>query len=267
MRGARALVLVLFFLSGASGLVYEIAWTRQLGLLFGVSVFATSAVLAAFMGGLGLGSFLFGRLIPTRSNPLRAYAWLEAGIAVSALAVGPALAAAEPLYVALARMLEGNYLLFSLARALLAILVLLVPTTLMGGTVPAIAGVLVNRRDEVGWSTGLLYAANTSGAFVGCIAAGFALVHWLGLSAAVRVAVVVNLGISAVILLGGVGSRAERAPRPPPPTGTSHRRPAAPRSSSPWPYSRSRASPPWASRCSGHAPWCSTSTTRTTPSP
>jgi spermidine synthase len=191
-------------------------WTRQLGLLFGVSIFATSAVLAAFMGGLGLGSFFFGRLVPARVNPVRAYALLELGIGLSALLVGPVLANAAPLYVALARALEDHFLLFNLARALLAILVLLVPTTLMGATVPAIAGFLVKRRAHIGWSTGLLYAANTFGAFVGCIAAGFALVPTLGLSTTVYAAVAVNLGIAGVILLSGLGTgveeRTERAP-------------------------------------------------------
>lgn len=206
MNRERAIVLVLFFFSGATGLVYEVVWTRQLGLLFGVSIFATSAVLAAFMGGLGLGSFLYGRLVSARARPVRVYALLELGIGLSALVVGPVLANLAPLYVTLARALEDHFLLFNLSRALLAIAVLLVPTTLMGATVPAIAGYLIKQRDRVGWNTGLLYAANTFGAFVGCISAGFALVPTLGLSTTVYTAAAVNLTIAAVILVGGIAS-------------------------------------------------------------
>ena len=214
MRHERVLVLVLFFMSGATGLVYEVVWTRQLGLLFGVSIFATSAVLAAFMGGLGLGSFFFSRLVSARANPVRVYALLELGIGLTALVVGPILANAQPLYVMLARALEDHFILFNLSRALMAIVVLLVPTTLMGATVPAIAGFLIKRQDRIGWNTGLLYAANTFGAFVGCVTAGFALVPTLGLSTTVYTAVAVNLGIAAVILIGGVGSREEATTTP-----------------------------------------------------
>lgn len=204
--GERLVVLVLFFLSGACGLVYEVVWTRHLSLVFGITVFATSAVLAAFMGGLALGSYLVGRWIDRHANPLRVYALLEAGIGLYALAVPLLFAALTPVYVAIAQRLEGHFLLFNLARAILAVGVLLVPTTLMGGTVPAIGRYLVARRETVGWNVGLLYAVNTCGAVVGTLVTGFVLLAWMGLAATTALAAAVNLAIAAVVLLGRLGA-------------------------------------------------------------
>src|SRR5512138_1017583 len=80
----RTAVLTLFFISGACGLVYEVVWMRLLTLVFGATTFATSTVLASFFAGLALGSFLFGRLIDRGHQPLRVYAFLEAGVGVFA---------------------------------------------------------------------------------------------------------------------------------------------------------------------------------------
>jgi spermidine synthase len=97
----RLLVLIAYLLSGACGLIYEVVWTRHLSLTFGISVFATSAVLAAFMAGLGLGSYLVGRWIDRSRNPIRVYALLEAGIGLYALIVPWIFLLLEPLYISL----------------------------------------------------------------------------------------------------------------------------------------------------------------------
>ena len=201
----RALVLVLFFLSGACGLIYEVVWTRSLSLVFGITVFATSAVLAAYMGGLALGSYIVGRSIDRHPNPLRIYALLEAGIGLYALALPYLFKAIEPVYLAIAQALEGHFILFNFARGILAAGLLLIPTTLMGGTVPAIGRYLVTRRDTVGWNIGLLYGLNTLGAVVGCVATGFVLLPWLGMAWTTTLAAAANLGIAAVVVLGGLG--------------------------------------------------------------
>ena len=78
----RSHLLILFFLSGISGLIYQIAWIRQASLTFGVSVYAFSAVLTAYMGGLAFGSYFLGKRIDQVAHPLRVYAWLEVGIAI-----------------------------------------------------------------------------------------------------------------------------------------------------------------------------------------
>jgi len=212
----RRLVLAAFVLSGASGLVYEVLWTRMLSLTFGVTVFATSAVLAAYMAGLGLGSWLAGRRADRAADPVRVYATLEIGVGLYALAVPAILHALTPTYVALARPLEGHFLLFNVARAGLAFLVLLVPTTLMGGTVPLIGRYLVTRADAVGWSIGLLYAVNTAGAVLGCLLAGFVLIGTLGMWRTTLLAATVNLGIGLALFVLPRSARPESRPAPAP---------------------------------------------------
>src|SRR5215471_11743337 len=103
----RRLLLGLFFLSGISGLLYEVAWTRMLHLLFGDTVLAVSTVLASFMAGLALGSFWIGRSIDRRPRVLTLYAGLEAGIAITAVLLPVVLHALTPLYVWLHQHLQG----------------------------------------------------------------------------------------------------------------------------------------------------------------
>ena len=200
MLNARVLVLLLFFLSGAAGLVYEVVWTRQLSLIFGISVFAVSAVLAAYMGGLALGSMLFGRWVDRHRNPVRTYAWLEIGIGISALAVPFALKAIEPIYLSIANVLEGQFLAFNFARATLAVLVLLVPTTLMGATLPLLVSHATARSHNVGRSVGMLYFANTLGAAAGAFAAGMVLLGMFGLAGTVNGAAVLNLLLAVAVI-------------------------------------------------------------------
>ena len=200
MRGRR-LVLACYILSGACGLVYEVVWTRRLSLTFGITVFATSTVLAAFMAGLGLGSYLVARRIDRSPNPVRVYALLEVGIGLYALAVPWIFDALEPLYT-------------TVARAAVAFAVLLVPTTMMGGTVPAIGRYLVRHPGSVGWNVGLLYALNTLGAVAGCLAAGFVLVASLGMSGTIALTAAANVALGALLLLAGVGADGAERPAP-----------------------------------------------------
>jgi spermidine synthase len=103
--------LLVFFLSGATGLVYEVLWTRQLAMIFGVTTYAFSTVLATYMGGLALGSYLMGRRVDRVRNPLLLYAALEAAIGLYELVVPELFKALRPLYVGLAH-LELSYPVF-----------------------------------------------------------------------------------------------------------------------------------------------------------
>jgi spermidine synthase len=192
----RGALVAIFFLSGAAGLVYEVVWSRQLSLTFGVTTYAVATVLATFMGGLALGSWLLGRAADRWANPLLAYALLEAGIGVYALLVPYLFAAQRASYVVL-RQLDLPYAVFSLGRGLLAGLVLLVPTTLMGGTFPILTRFWVRSRDQVAGGAGLLYFVNTAGAIAGCMAAGFWLIERLGIAGTNRLAASANLAIAA----------------------------------------------------------------------
>src|SRR5262245_19446495 len=177
----RRLLLVLFFLSGISGLLYEVAWTRMLHLLFGDTVLAVSTVLASFMAGLALGSYWVGRYVDRRPRVLGLYAGLEAGIALSALLVPVALSSLTPLYVRLHQYFHASFWLLSLVRFVLAFGLLCLPTALMGATLPAMSRYIVRNNATLGWKVGVLYALNTGGAVLGAFAAGFLLLGRVGL--------------------------------------------------------------------------------------
>lgn len=193
------LLLLLFFGSGASGLIYQVVWMRALALALSVTVYAVATVLCAFMAGLALGAFVAGRLADRLRRPLLVFGLLEIGIAVTGLAAPRVLLASGPAYGWLAAELGEATLALAVARFLFASAVLLIPCTLMGMTLPLLSRAVVAREDEVGRGAGGLYAANTLGAVAGCIAAGFFLIPSLGLTATSSVAAAVNLvvGITA----------------------------------------------------------------------
>jgi spermidine synthase len=185
-REARTTTVIagLLFLSGAAGLIYQVAWVRLLGLAFGVTVYAISTVLAAFMGGLAIGSFFGGRRADMVRRPLRVYGLVELGVGATALLTPWAFRLLQDAYGGLSQVLDPSQapLLAGGVRAALAFAVLLVPTALMGATLPlAVRGVRAlhheaNPTRGDAWTMGVLYATNTSGAIVGCLLSGFVLI-------------------------------------------------------------------------------------------
>ncbi|MBI2455692.1 MAG: fused MFS/spermidine synthase [candidate division NC10 bacterium] len=200
MNAARALWLLCCFLSGATGLVYEITWTRSLTLVFGSTTFAVSTVLAAFMGGLGAGALAIGKIVDRVGRPLRVYALLELGIAGSALALPVVLPALVPLYRAAWERYHAAFVTLSLLRFGILFVLLLVPTMLMGGTLPALVKLFERRDRGLGRPAGLLYGLNTLGAVAGAAVAGFVLLPALGLRRTTMLAAAMNLAIGAVAL-------------------------------------------------------------------
>ncbi len=195
---SRQAILFLFFFSGASALVYEVVWGRMLTLVFGGTSFAISTVLAAFMGGLALGSYLFGRLIDKRGHPLLVYGLLEAGIGVWALLIPWLLGLLDSAYGFLYRELDPSFYTLSLLRFALTFLIILVPTTMMGGTLPVLMRLLTATGALVGRTSALLYFANTFGAVAGTFIAGFALIPSLGLRGTTHLAVLINFMVTAL---------------------------------------------------------------------
>jgi spermidine synthase len=195
----RRVVVGLFVVSGISALMYEIAWTRLLNLLFGDTVLAMSTVLASFMAGLALGGFWGGRIIDRRSHVLTIYAALEVGIGLAALLLLVALKAITPLYIWLHQQLHTTFYLFSLLRFLLAFSLLLLPTTLMGATLPVLSRYVVRAHATLGRNMGLLYALNTAGAVLGCFAAGYVLIGSVGLYQTVSLGAALNLAIGLAV--------------------------------------------------------------------
>lgn len=211
-ESVRGLVLLCFLLSGASGLIYEVVWTRDLALVFGTTSFAVSTVLTAFMAGLGLGSWLFGRWADRLAKPLLLYGVLELGIGVSALLVPVLLAVATPLYQTLWEAYQPAFWTFSLLRLLLAFAVLLIPTTLMGGTLPALAKFYTRTQTSAGLDLGTLYGVNTLGAVLGAGAAGFWLLPAVGMRQTTWLAVLLNLTVGGFAVAMAVGERAPMKP-------------------------------------------------------
>jgi spermidine synthase len=207
-RASFLLPLAFFFVSGACALVYQVVWVRQLLLLTGSTTAAVSTVLATFMAGLGLGAWAFGARADRSASPLRLYAYLELGIGLYALVLPQILAAATPSYVAVARALAGHPAALLLLRAGLGGLVLVVPTVLMGGTLPVLVRYVGRSLERFGTDLGLLYGANLVGGVVGSLAAGFVLIRWLGIHGATLTAVLANLlvGLAALLVAGHIGA-------------------------------------------------------------
>ena len=198
MRSRYALIVTLFSLSGVSALLYQFVWIRLFSHLLGGTSLAISTVLAAFMGGLAIGSRLFGNRADAVARPLRLYAFLEIGIAVVGGAVPFLILAARPIYVALVA--DSGVLAVSAVRIGLAAVLVLPATILMGGTLPVLSRHVVRERDRIGRGLGLLYAANTLGAVAGSFLAGFVLIEALGLVACTAAAAGLNLVIGIVML-------------------------------------------------------------------
>jgi spermidine synthase len=205
---AFKIISLCFILSGATGLIYEVLWARMLGLVFGATTLAVSTVLAAFMGGLALGSALAGKFAPRIRKPLSTYGWIEIGIAIYALLVPLLFRLVDYVYALIWQQLHPGYFAFSLWRFVLSGLVLLVPTTLMGATLPVLAAALVRSSLTDSNSVTRLYACNLLGAILGTLVAGFVLLPLLGVRTTIAVAAVLNVlvGVVAIFLQRRTGS-------------------------------------------------------------
>ncbi|HET9326878.1 MAG TPA: fused MFS/spermidine synthase [Candidatus Eisenbacteria bacterium] len=188
-------------MSGAVSLVYQVLWMRELGLLFGNTAQAGATTLTAFFLGLALGGFAAGKIAPRLGNPLRAYGWIEIGVAVTAVAYFGLMSLYGAIVPALFRSLGSRPELFLLAKFGLGILVLLPPSCLIGATLPLVGEHIVRGRDTLGRGGTILYALNTLGAALGALAAGFFLPLALGFRGAYAVAIASNLVLGIVLIV------------------------------------------------------------------
>src|SRR6266704_2114920 len=205
MRSKQALTYgVLFFLSGATGLIYELLWVRVLYQSFGSTIQSVTTVVAAYMGGLGLGAWLFGRIVDRAPRPAVLYGRLEIAIGVFGIISPLVLGLAHWVYIGTAGALALGGGASVALRFGLAALVLLIPTTLMGGTLPVLTRALTGEdRGLLKPSLGRLYGLNTLGAMTGTALAGFFLIEFIGVRASLLATATVNLAIGvAAISLG-----------------------------------------------------------------
>lgn len=200
-RASMAVFTAFFFCSGAAGLIYEVLWMRQFGLIMGNTTLALSAVLTAFMGGLAIGSWIGGRIADRRSDHLRLYGVLELLIGIYALGV-PLLIGATKTVLAPLYQADPNGTALVTVRFILALLIMIVPTIFMGATLPILIKHFTAREEEIGRRVGLIYGINTFGAMAGAFLAGLVLIPQLGMRMTNITGVLINLviGVLAVIL-------------------------------------------------------------------
>lgn len=200
--GSNRIIYLLFFFSGVAGLIYEIIWSRLLVLIFGSTTNSIVAVISAFLGGLAIGSLIAGKYSDKLSQKklIRTYALLELGVGLTSASTLLVLPAIKTLY--------GNFsdgasvtldLLF--VKFALTIIVLLIPTILMGATLPVLMKFAEISNKSIGKSVSLLYATNTLGGVVGVILAAFVLIEATGLTTTLLIAVAINMAISLTALL------------------------------------------------------------------
>lgn len=186
----------LFFLSGATALIYQVVWTKLLTLFFGSTMLAVSTVLATFMCGLAIGSALIGRKADAVRRPVRIYAWLELFIGLFAIATPLIFSAIGKIYVYIHSAQASGFWEAAMLRFLLSMLLLLPPTIMMGGTLPVLSKVFFdNKTENTGKALSLLYFINTAGAVTGTIASGLFLLQSMGINLLLLASGLINIGI------------------------------------------------------------------------
>jgi spermidine synthase len=222
-RTVFAALFICFFLSGAAALLYEVVWVRMLTQIFGSTAYAVATVLAGFMAGLALGSYLFGRIVDRKKNYLRLYGWLELGIGIYGFLVPHVFKGALAIYGKLFWLHQISPFAFNCALFLLAFTLLAVPTFLMGATLPVLSRFFIQSLNQLGRRVGELYGTNTLGAVAGCGLAGYYLIPTLGIRGTLYAAATLNVIIAVFILALdrlhaqgplGVAAAPEPAPEP-----------------------------------------------------
>lgn len=191
----------IFFFSGVAALIYEIVWARYLALIFGGSHLAVTTVLSVFMGGLALGSYFIGRRIDAQKNLLKLFGLLELGIACSALVFIVLMRLYPSIYIDIAQVAPESPLYLSSIRILFASLALIIPTALMGGTLPVITAFAARVMKGAGVRLSFLYGCNTIGAVFGAAATGFFLLRYFSMGKTLLTAVLVNIVVGAIAII------------------------------------------------------------------
>ena len=196
-------ILLLFYgmalFSGAAGLTYEITWARMLGLTFGSTTLSAAAVIAGFMGGMGLGAWLYHKAYEHAERPLVLYVVLEFGIAITTAALTQTFYYLPDLFASTCHTVPPGLPLI-LVRFIWVFVLLLIPSMLMGATFPALCTVMIRSIQGVDRHLGMIYGINTIGAAGGAFLAGLFLIEALGLTMTVTVANVINVAVAICAL-------------------------------------------------------------------
>ncbi len=198
----KALAILLFALSGISGLIYEICWSKYLSLFIGSTAYSHMIVLSTFMAGLALGAFFWGRTADRVDNPLKLYGLLELGIGLYCALYPFLMSLCEKVFVSAAGglILSTNHLGLTFLKLALSAATLLLPTFAMGGTLPVLLRLLARTVDESGRQLAALYAVNSLGAVIGAALAGFFLIRVIALDATTWLAAGINILVGVIAL-------------------------------------------------------------------
>lgn len=196
----RKILLLSFGISGAAALIYEVVWTRELSLILGSTVYAVSTMLTAFMSGLALGSYLGGMAGDKYKNTTLLFSLCEFGTGIFGLLSIPLIKLLPPFYFFIYTRFHLKPELFFSLQFILCMLIMLVPTTLMGATFPLASKAMVSGMNEVSRQVGGLYSFNTLGAVAGSFSAGFILIPTLGMKTSTIIAGSANIAAGLLLV-------------------------------------------------------------------
>jgi spermidine synthase len=212
---AGPLIYTLFLFSGISGLVYQIVWLRMFSRILGSTVYATSIVVASFMAGMAIGSYYWGRRTARSGNLLLLYSVLEVGVGLSVLLLSLVFAKMFPLYKFIYSLAGEQRLFLTAFQAILLFSLLLIPTALMGGTLPVLAAHTRKYGASFDSRLGLLYGVNTLGAMLGVLGSGLYTIGAFGERATIALGIFINLAVAiGALLLSRAQARNDAVPSP-----------------------------------------------------
>ena len=195
------LLAICFFASGATGLVFEVIWSRLLGQVFGATTPAVATTLSCFMGGLAIGAHLIGKVMHRIRRPAVWYAVFEACIGVYALAIPSLLSFAITVQRNAWPADDSKFIVYSLVRLAVVAAILVPPSAFMGATLPLLAEAIARSGWGPGKTVGMLYGLNTLGAVAGAGSVGFFLLPWLGLNLTNQLAAGLDIVLALILVL------------------------------------------------------------------
>lgn len=196
-------VMLLFILSGVAALMYQVVWFKYLSYFLGNTTYAQAIVLATFMGGLAIGAWWWGKKADESKNALKLFAWLEILIAVYCFLYFPIFEMVKNgfVYVVISNSWDSDSGIVLFLKLIVSALTILIPTILMGGTLPVLVRYLSDRIEEVGKNVAILYFINSFGAIIGTVIAGFYLLEYIGLKGTVYVGALADLFVGLIFLV------------------------------------------------------------------
>ncbi len=197
----KKILLILFGISGMTALIYEIIWIRPLSLVFGTTVYAVSTIIASFILGLAIGSWIAGRFSDRLQNPLKYFALIQIAVGFFGILLLPIFNLMPSVYLDLYHLTYPNQSIFMITQILMSMMIIAIPATLMGTTLPLMMKTYSTEFTNIGKDVGKLDASNSTGAFFGTLAAGFLIIPLLGIHDGIMVTASINIFMGVIILI------------------------------------------------------------------